>query len=139
MGRVVSNDVSAIIPEIWSKSVQVPLYKSLVALEICNTRLEDDLKYGDTIHIPRFGNLSAQTYTPGTPLSATNLDWAFDNLIVSSYKHATFYINYLCTLGETLSIKLRKLLGNLTETISSETQKWGRSTTIIGVSWFFTI
>jgi hypothetical protein len=51
MGRVVSNNVSAIIPEIWSASVQVPLYKSLVALEVANMRLEDDLKYGDTIKV----------------------------------------------------------------------------------------
>jgi len=93
MGRVVSNDVSAIIPEIWSEAVQVPLYKSLVALEVANTRLEDDLKFGDTIHVPYFGDLSAQTYTPGTPVSATNLDWKYDTLVVSTYKHVTFYID----------------------------------------------
>jgi hypothetical protein len=64
-----------------------------VALEVANTELSDTVKFADTIHKPYMGNLSAQTYTPGTPLSATNLDWAFDNLVVSSYKHATFYID----------------------------------------------
>jgi hypothetical protein len=93
MGRVVTNDVSAIIPEIWSSSITKNLYKSLVAMEIANTELSDTLKFGDTIHKPYFGNLSAQTYTRGTPISATNLDWAFDNLVVSSYKHCTFYID----------------------------------------------
>ena len=73
--------------------VQVPLYKSLVALEVANMRISDELKNGDTIHIPRFGSLSAQTYTPGTSLSATNQDWAFDNLVVSTYKHVTFYVD----------------------------------------------
>ena len=94
MGRVVSNDVSAIIPEIWSTMVQIPLRKSLVSLaSVANTRLEENLRNGDTIHVPRHGDLSAQTYVPGTPLSATNLDYAFDTIVVSTYKHATFYID----------------------------------------------
>jgi hypothetical protein len=93
MTQVISNDVSAITPELWSTMVQVPLYKSLVALEVANMRLTDTLKYADTIHIPRFGDLSAQTYTPGTTISATPQDWAFDNLIVSTYKHVSFYVD----------------------------------------------
>jgi hypothetical protein len=93
MTQVITNDVSAIQPEIWSTMVQVPLYKSLVALEVANMRLSDTLKNGDTIHVPYFGSLSVQTYTPGTTISATAQDWAFDNLIVSSYKHVTFYVD----------------------------------------------
>lgn len=93
MTQVITNDVSAIQPEIWSSMVQVPLYKSLVALEVANMRFSDTLKYGDTLHVPYFGSLSAQTYTPGTTISATAQDWAFDNLIVSTYKHVTFYVD----------------------------------------------
>lgn len=93
MTQVITNDVSAIQPEIWSSMVQVPLYKSLVALEVANMRFSDTLKYGDTLHVPYFGSLSAQTYTPGTSISATAQDWAFDNLVVSSYKHVTFYVD----------------------------------------------
>ena len=93
MGRVVSNDISAIVPEIWSTMVQIPLYKSLVSMAVANTKLRSELTRGDTIHVPYFGDLSAQTYTPGTPLSATNLDWTYDTIVVSSYKHATFYID----------------------------------------------
>lgn len=92
MTQVITNDVSAIIPEIWSTMVQVPLYKSLVALDIVNMRSEV-AKYGDTIHIPRFGNLSATTYTPGTTISAVASDWAFDNLVVSTYLVAPFYVD----------------------------------------------
>lgn len=91
MTQVISNDVSAITPELWSTMVQVPLYKSLVALEIANMKLSDTVKYADTVHIPRFGSLSVQTYTPGTTMSATSQDWAFDNLVVSSYKYVMFY------------------------------------------------
>lgn len=93
MTQVITNDVSAIQPELWSAMVQVPLYKSLVALEVANMRLSDTLKNGDTIHVPYFGSLSVQTYTPGTSISATAQDWAFDNLVVSAYKHVTFYVD----------------------------------------------
>jgi hypothetical protein len=72
--------------------VQVPLYKSLVALDIVNMRSEV-AEYGKTIHIPRFGNLSATTYTPGTTISAVASDWAFDNLVVSTYLVAPFYVD----------------------------------------------
>jgi len=93
MTQVISNDVSAITPELWSTMVQVPLYKMLVAKEIANTRFESELRNADTIHIPRFGDLSAQAYTPGTTITATAQDWAFDNLVVSTYKHVTFYVD----------------------------------------------
>lgn len=91
MGRVVSNDVSAISPDIWSQMVQVPLYKRLVAMEVANTRFSD--VNAKAVFVPRFGSLSAQTYTPGTPLSATNQDWAYDTINISTYKHCTFYVD----------------------------------------------
>lgn len=91
MGRVVNVGASAISPTVYSTMVQVPLYKRLVALEIANTRFSDTV--GNAVKIPRYSDLSAQTYTPGTPLSATNLTWAFDTLNLSTYKHCTFYID----------------------------------------------
>jgi hypothetical protein len=93
MTQVITNDVSAIQPELWSTMVQVPLYKSLVALEVANMRLSDTLKYADTIHVPKFGDLSVATYTPGTTISAVAQDWSFDTLVVSSYKVCTFYVD----------------------------------------------
>lgn len=91
MSRVQNVGVSAISPTVYSNMVQVPLYKRLVAMEIANTRFSDVV--GNAVKIPRYTDLSAQTYTPGTPLSATNLTWAFDTLNVSTYKHCSFYID----------------------------------------------
>lgn len=91
MGRVVNVGASAISPTVYSEMVQIPLYKRLVALEIANTRFSDTV--GNAVKIPRYSDLSAQTYTPGTPVSATNLTWAFDTLNLSTYKHVTFYID----------------------------------------------
>lgn len=89
----VSNDISAIQPEIWSSMVQIPLYKSLVAMEVANTKLMSELKNGDTINVPRFASLSAYTYTPGTAISAHTQEWDYDTLIVSTYKVVPFYVD----------------------------------------------
>ena len=86
-----ANDVSAIQPELWINMVQIPLYKRLVSLEVANTRFRDTLVNGDILHIPYFGDLSAQAYTPGTAITATDTEWDFDTLTVSTYKHVTFY------------------------------------------------
>lgn len=91
MGRVVNVGASAISPTVYSNMVQIPLYKRLVAMEIANTRFSDTV--GNAVKIPRYSDLSAQTYTPGTPVSATNLTWAFDTINLSTYKHVTFYID----------------------------------------------
>ena len=84
------NDVSAITPAIWGTMVSYPLYKSLVAVDICDTTLGDNVR-GKTFQIPRFASLSAKTYTIGTDITATNQDWSFDTLTVSAYKYADFY------------------------------------------------
>jgi hypothetical protein len=72
--------------------VQVPLYKSLVAMEVAKM-VGDQVKGGDTLHIPRFGSLSAKVYTPGSAMTATNQDWAYDTLVVSTYKYVNFYVD----------------------------------------------
>lgn len=91
MARVQNVGVSAVSPTVYSSMVQVPLYKMLVSLEVANTRFSDTV--GNAVKIPRYTDLSAQTYTPGTPISATNLTWAFDTLNISTYKHCSFYID----------------------------------------------
>lgn len=93
MTQVISNGVSGITPTIWSTMVQVPLYKSLVALEVASMRLSDTVQFADRIQVPRFGSLSVQTYVPGTTISATAQQWNYDTLVVSSFKHVTFYVD----------------------------------------------
>lgn len=101
---IVTNDVSAITPIVWGSMVEQPLYKTLVALKVCNTRLEGKLSVGKAIQLPRFGDLSAQTYTPGTDLSATDQDWAYDTINVSTFKHCTFYVDDVEKLRANVSI-----------------------------------
>ena len=55
------------------------------------------------------------------------------NVKTSEIQHKVESINIMCLLAEMLISKFRKLRETLSETIRSETQKWGRSTTIIGI------
>jgi len=86
------NNVSGITPAIWSTMVQIPLYKTLVSLEVASVH---DASGKDTIHTPRFSDVSAQTYSPVTAgsISATNVTWSYDTVVITTYKHATVYID----------------------------------------------
>ena len=61
-------EVSAITPDIWSDILQVPLYKTLVSMDVANLDMRSELTVGDRINKSYFGDLSAQTYLPGTGL-----------------------------------------------------------------------
>lgn len=91
--RQVTQDVSAITPEIWSEAIQIPLYKTLVAMEVANTELSETVKHADTIHKQYFDSLTAQTYVPGTAFTADAQDWVTDSLVVSAYKTVAVYVD----------------------------------------------
>ncbi len=84
---------TAISPIIWSEMVQQPLYKQLVALKVCNTRLASKLTYGKAVQLPKFNDVSAQAYTPGTDMSATNQVWTYDTINVSTRKYTLSYFD----------------------------------------------
>lgn len=100
--------------------VQVPLYKQLVSMEsIATTRLEAELSNGDVINVPRFASLSAVTYTPGTEISATPQDWSKDQLIVSTYKVVSIYVDDVRKL--TLNIDQQtELMGEMAFQLSNK-------------------
>ena len=90
----VSNDVTAITPEVWSQIVQKPLRKGLVSTKISNTRFVNEVKEGgDTIHVQYHGDLSAKVYTPGTSMTATAQDWKTDTINVSAHRYEMFYVD----------------------------------------------
>ncbi len=106
MPNIVTNYgyATALNPTVWSDMVQQPLYKQLVALKVCNTKLADKLPYGKAIQLPKFGDLSAQVYTPGTDMSATNQVWTFDTINVSTYKYVMFYVDEVEKLQTNVSV-----------------------------------
>ncbi len=94
---------TAISPTIWSEAVQQPLYKQLVALKVCNTKLADKLPFGKAVQIPKFADLTAATYTPGTDVSAQTQTWTYDTINVSTYKAVVFYIDDVEKLQSNIS------------------------------------
>ena len=84
---------TGISPTIWSEMVQQPLYKQLVALKVCNTRLASKLTYGKAIQLPKFNDVSAKVYTPGTDMTATNQEWSYDTINVSTRKYTMSYFD----------------------------------------------
>lgn len=93
MGAVVSNVVSAITPTAWSQALQVPLYKSLVSLEIADTSLRENLAYGDTVRLQYFDSLTAATYTPGSTMSIDELRFVGDSVKIDQYKYVGIYVD----------------------------------------------
>ena len=98
--NVTGQDVSASFPEFWSTSLQVPLYKSLVALDIANTDLQKELQIGDTLHKNYFGDLASENYVPGTPVSAKVMDFTDDYITVDTKKDVAIYVNNNCVFAQ---------------------------------------
>jgi hypothetical protein len=73
--------------------VQEPLYKQLVSLKVCNTRLASKLTPGKAIQLPKFNDVSAKVYTPGTDMTATNQEWSYDTINVSTRKYTMSYFD----------------------------------------------
>jgi len=101
----VSNDVSAIQPELWSDAVQIPLYKTLVAMDVCNVDMNDEIRYADVLNKPYFDSLSATTYTPGTAFTAQDQDWHKDQLTVDQYKTVPIYVDDVEQLQTNINLR----------------------------------
>lgn len=95
---------TGISPIVWSAMVQQPLYKQLVALKVCRTRLVDAIGHGKAIQVPRFADLTAGTYTPGTDLSAQSQVWQYDTINVSTFQHVTFYVDDIRKLQTNVAV-----------------------------------
>jgi len=88
-----SNSITALKPEVWSASMQIPLTKTLVALEICSTELKKELKVGDKIWKGYSSTLSAETYTPGSAVTAQDFNLSADSIDVTTKSVVPFYID----------------------------------------------
>jgi len=97
-------EVSAITPDIWSQLVQIPLYKTMVAMDVCNLDMRNELSVGDRINKSYFGDLSAQTYLPGTGFSAQTPDFTLEYIDIKTKEVVAIYVDDLETLQANVSI-----------------------------------
>jgi len=87
------NTLTAAFPEVWSRLIQVPLRKSLVALEIANTELREELEVGYKIHYPYTSDLTVGNYTPGSDVTIQNVSMTDEYLTVDQKKVVAFRID----------------------------------------------
>lgn len=97
-------EVSAITPDIWSELLQVPLYKTMVAMDVCNLDMRSELSVGDRINKSYFGDLSAQTYLPGTGFSAQTPDFTLEYIDIKTKEVVAIYVDDLEKLQANISI-----------------------------------
>lgn len=88
-----SNALTALNKEVWTRKMQEILEKELVAMAIANTDLRSLLNDGDTIHKPYRSNLKAQDYTKGTSVQIDDVTATDETLTVDTTKVVAFYID----------------------------------------------
>ena len=85
-----SNIVNA---EWWKDTIQDYLRNMLIGTEICNTKCEDYLVSGNTVHFPAVSDVRVQDYTPGVNAVIDPLTAADSTLIVNKSKIVTFSVD----------------------------------------------
>jgi hypothetical protein len=79
-------------PEIWAENIQDTLDKTLVAKEICNTKYKSDLQYGDIVHVPYVGNVTANAYVDAVGVTINDVNPCDEYLTVNRQYDAAVYI-----------------------------------------------
>lgn len=64
-----ANALTAANIEVWSRDMQLKMYKDLMALALCNYDFQSALKRGDTFHKPYSSDFHVVGYTKGTDIS----------------------------------------------------------------------
>lgn len=139
-----------IVAEYWTPFLQAPLYKSLVALEVANTRLEAYLKDGDTVNHSYIEMPDVVDYTPNTDISSFDILTAEkEQLVVNQVKVAPFYVDRIeelqtniamvAELGERAAYKLRDEIDKhvFNETGNGTAWDFGSSLSVDNIINFF--
>ena len=73
------------IPEVWAKDVQMARRNKLIMANLVDHQYEDDLVYGDTVHITSIAEMTADAITPGTALTPVAPTETEQTLVVDQY------------------------------------------------------
>ena len=88
-----SQNLSAFIPELWSRRIQYLTHNALVATQICSFEEQPDLKYGDRIHRPYPNDLVVNDYTKYTDTTQQDLIGTDEYLDIDQSKEISFAID----------------------------------------------
>jgi len=73
------------IPEVWAKDVLMARRNKLVMANLVDHQYENDLTYGDTVHITSIAEMTADTITPGTALVPVAPTETEQTLVIDQY------------------------------------------------------
>lgn len=73
------------IPEVWAKDIIMARRNKLVASNLVNHQYENDLTYGDTVHITAIAEMTADAITPGTALVPVAPTETEQTLVIDQY------------------------------------------------------
>ena len=88
-----AQNLSAFIPELWSRRIQYLTHNALVATQICSFEEQPDLKYGDRIHRPYPNDLVVNDYTKYTDTTQQDLIGTDEYLDIDQSKEISFAID----------------------------------------------
>lgn len=80
------------IPEVWSKKAIVARENCLVLADLFDRKYEDEMTYGDTLHVLNVGNLSAQTKSANTAIVYETETNTNTDITVSTWEYSAVAI-----------------------------------------------
>lgn len=82
----------AFIPEIWSAGAIVAREAELVFAKLVDRKYEQNLKFGDTIHVPSIGNLATRTKSANTAITFETVTEANTDILINTYDYAAMAV-----------------------------------------------
>ena len=73
------------VPEVWAKDIQMSRTNNLVMGNLVGKQYQNDLRYGDTVHIVSIGEMTADVMVPGTALVPVVPDETEQTLVIDQY------------------------------------------------------
>lgn len=73
------------IPEVWAKDIQMARTNELVMGNLVDKQFQNDLSYGDTVHITSIAEMTADQMTPGTALVPVAPTETEQTLVIDQY------------------------------------------------------
>jgi hypothetical protein len=89
----VPNTISVLNPANWRPIVQDFLNNILIATDIANTQVREELVDGDTVNFPQMSDLRVQDYAQGTDLTIDTLNASQSQLLINQSRAVTMAID----------------------------------------------
>jgi len=89
------NDVAALTPKNWADTIQENIRKEFTVMDVADLRFKKNLSFGDTVHFPIFGALTATAYVKGTDVTVQALDSTDEYLTINQQWESSFYLDLI--------------------------------------------